>query len=176
MIAYNKSKDIIEHVPAFLLGISEAERKAYGFYPVFYGGTPDPLYYSSEPSRFFNQVLEQYEITYNAIPRDLSIVKAELVSKVKAIQSKLLTEIDWYWLRELKTGIAVPADIISYSQNIYSVAQQKESDILALADIDACINFCHEQGTSQYIDPVTGESLTGTTFTNNLQVGWPVKP
>lgn len=68
-------------------------------------------------------------------------LKSNMLAKVKQEQSSKLSEIDWYWLREMKTGIAVPEDIVALAASIYTEAEAKETEIKALATIEDIIAY-----------------------------------
>jgi hypothetical protein len=57
----------------------------------------------------------------------LSIIKSQLSNRLAAT--------DWYYLRKLRTGTDVPADIQDYSDTLYSEYDTKKSDISAMNKI-----------------------------------------
>ena len=78
-------------------------------------------------------------------------MKSNMIAKVKQNQANQLAEIDWYWLREMKTAIPVPTDIQTLATNIYSEASTEEALINALVTIEDIIAY---DISKQPIDPL----------------------
>ena len=78
-------------------------------------------------------------------------MKSNMIAKVKQNQANQLAEIDWYWLREMKTAIPVPTEIQTQATNIYSEASTEEALINALVTIDDIIAY---DISKQPIDPL----------------------
>ena len=68
-------------------------------------------------------------------------LKTQMIAKVKQQQASQLADIDWYWLRELKTGVAVPQEIQDEATAIYADAEAKEAEIEALTTIEEVIAY-----------------------------------
>lgn len=83
--------------------------------------------------------------TYEPIARDVEMLKTGMLSKVKQEQANKLQAIDWYWLREMKTGIAVPQAVKDEADAIYLDAATKETAIANLVTIDDIIAYDNQQ-------------------------------
>ena len=58
-------------------------------------------------------------------------------AKVKQIASSTLTQSDWMRIREEDGGTTMPADWKTYRSDVRTASNTKETEIDALADLDA---------------------------------------
>jgi len=70
-----------------------------------------------------------------AIPIDE--LKAARVRNIRGYASTELSRSDWYSIRELEGGTAMPADWKTHRAAVRAKSNEKESEINALADLDA---------------------------------------
>jgi len=70
-------------------------------------------------------------ITNDAIPFTLHSrsKKWNMIQEVKDLQGSLLQPYDWYYIRKMDTGTAIPAEVQAYRDNIRSHANSQESNI-----------------------------------------------
>ena len=93
--------------------------------------------------------------TYATTAKDVAVLKTEMKATVKSIASSNLTPSDWMHLREGDGGTAMPADWKTYRAAVRTTSNTKETEIDALADLDAVKAY--------EAHPVTYTKLTPTT-------------
>ena len=64
-------------------------------------------------------------------------LKTSMKEKVKSIASSSLAKSDWMQHREAEGGTAMPADWKTYRSDVRTASNTKETEIDALADLDA---------------------------------------
>ena len=75
--------------------------------------------------------------TQSTIARKVDDLKEDRVKSVRGYASTELSRSDWYSIRELEGGTAMPADWKTYRAAVRTKSNEKESEINALADLDA---------------------------------------
>ena len=75
--------------------------------------------------------------TYATTVRDVAGLKTEMKATVKSMASSSLSESDWMHIREGDGGTAMPADWKTYRAAVRTTSNAKETEIDALADLDA---------------------------------------
>ncbi len=75
--------------------------------------------------------------TYATTEKAVADLKADMKESVKSIASSSLVGSDWMHLREGDGGTAMPADWKTYRAAVRTSSNTKETEIDALADIDA---------------------------------------
>jgi len=73
--------------------------------------------------------------TYAGSGRDTDDLTKRMLSSIKSQLTNRLEATDWYYLRKLRTGTDVPADIQDYSDTLYSEYDTKKSEISAMNKI-----------------------------------------
>ena len=73
--------------------------------------------------------------TYGSVGRDTDALTKQMLSSIKSQLTNRLAATDWYYLRKLRTGTDVPADIQDYSDTLYSEYDTKKSEISAMNKI-----------------------------------------
>ena len=73
--------------------------------------------------------------TYAQIGKDTDDLTKQMLSSIKSQLTNRLAATDWYYLRKLRTGTDVPADIQDYSDTLYSEYDTKKSEISAMNKI-----------------------------------------
>ena len=58
--------------------------------------------------------------TYSGRGKDTDDLTKQMLSSIKSQLTNRLAATDWYYLRKLRTGTDVPADIQDYSDTLYS--------------------------------------------------------
>ena len=79
--------------------------------------------------------------TYAAIPRDVDTLKEGMMSMINSQVSSRQGQVDWYWNRASKGGKAVPTDIQTYVDTLYSEQATKETEVQALATLADIIAY-----------------------------------
>jgi hypothetical protein len=64
-------------------------------------------------------------------PKDLDMIKANLVSQVKATASSLLSPTDWKIVRFIETALPVGAEITAYRESVRAASNTNETAINA---------------------------------------------
>ncbi|NCW68008.1 MAG: hypothetical protein EBV86_05490 [Marivivens sp.] len=130
---------------------SEAEKTALGLVWVAPQQKPDERFYwvtqnvdgtytSTERSlEDVNEVDENGDPLLNAdgVQMVTKGLKSNWIAKIKQTQGNLLSQTDWAYIRKTDTGIAVPADIQTYRDEVRLAAGTIEGQIAACADLDA---------------------------------------
>ena len=93
--------------------------------------------------------------TYATTEKAVADLKIEMKATVKSIASSSLVGSDWMHLREGDGGTAMPADWKTYRAAVRTSSNTKETEIDALADMDAVKAY--------EAHPVTYTRKTGTT-------------
>ena len=75
--------------------------------------------------------------TYATTDKDVAALKTSMTASVKSLASSLLGGSDWMHLREGDGGTAMPADWKTYRVAVRTTSNTKETEIDALADMDA---------------------------------------
>jgi hypothetical protein len=73
--------------------------------------------------------------TYSGRGKDTDDLTKQMLSSIKSQLTNRLAATDWYYLRKLRTGTDVPADIQDYSDTLYSEYDTKKSEISAMNKI-----------------------------------------
>ena len=86
--------------------------------------------------------------TYTAVGKDTDVLVQNMLDEIKRQLTQKLTETDWYYLRKLRTGTDVPADIQDYSDTLYSEYDTKKSEISAMNKISQIEEYENRPHTS----------------------------
>ena len=73
--------------------------------------------------------------TYPKKGKNTDVLKLNMLKLIKRLLMSKLEGTDWYYLRKLRTGTDVPADIQDYSDTLYSEYDTKKSEISAMNKI-----------------------------------------
>jgi hypothetical protein len=110
--------------------------------------------------------------TYAGIDRDVDGLKKNMISQVRQLASGKIAETDWMVIREADGGTAMNADVKAYRAAVRADSNRKETEINALANLDAVKAYDNhpvtmvnktkhtsEEGVETYGDPlITRES------------------
>ena len=86
--------------------------------------------------------------TYSQVGKNTDELTKNMLSSIKSQLSNRLAETDWYYLRKLRTGTDVPADIQDYSDTLYSEYDTKKSEISAMNKISQIEEYENRPHTS----------------------------
>ena len=81
------------------------------------------------------------EVDGEAWEADLTAAKARRKEEVNRESRYLLSDYDWYRLRESDGGTAMPANVLTYRGDVRTEANDAETAIDALGTVDACRDF-----------------------------------
>ena len=117
--------------------------------------------------------------TYATTDKVAADLKTEMVAAVNSQASSSLVGSDWMHLREGDGGTAMPADWKTYRAAVRSTSNSKETEIDALADIDAVkayeahpVTYTHKTGTTDEEGVTTWAAPNITTDTTVNKVSW----
>ena len=74
-------------------------------------------------------------------PKDLDQLKSLWTAKVKEAANSMLSQTDWYVIRQAENSAAVPAEVLSRRGEIRSLSNEKEIAIAACADVAALAEY-----------------------------------
>ena len=86
--------------------------------------------------------------TYTQVGKDTDDLTKQMLSSIKSQLTNRLAATDWYYLRKLRTGTDVPADIQDYSDTLYSEYDTKKSEISAMNKISQIEEYENRPHTS----------------------------
>ena len=100
-------------------------------------------------------------------PKDLDQLKEQWTSKVKQTAGSLLSQTDWYVVRQAENSAAVPAEVLTRRSEIRTLSNEKEAAIAACVDVDALAAYItgSEYGRWEALaseTPVVEETTTPT--------------
>ena len=98
--------------------------------------TPDQRYHNTG-AETLTLVDGETVISYATTDRDVDQLKTSMKAKVKQIASSYLSNSDWMTHRESDGGTAMSADWKTYRSDVRAMSNTKETEIDALADLDA---------------------------------------
>jgi len=122
--------------------------------------------------------------TYSQVGKNTDELTKNMLSSIKSQLSNRLAETDWYYLRKLRTGTDVPADIQDYSDTLYSEYDTKKSEISAMNKISQIEEYENRPHTSvRKVETINsaGKTIYGpetksTTRHINMCNHWTVSP
>ena len=98
--------------------------------------TPDQRYHNTG-AETMTLVDGETVISYATTDKDVDQLKTSMKSKVNSMASSTLAHSDWMTHRESDGGTAMSADWKTYRANVRAMSNTKETEIDALADLDA---------------------------------------
>ena len=113
--------------------------------------TPDQRYHNTG-AETLTLVDGETVISYATSDKDVDQLKTNMKAKVKSMASSTLTQSDWMRIREEDGGTTMPADWKTYRSDVRAMSNTKETEIDALADLDA-IKAYDEAGGDWHNDP-----------------------
>ena len=100
-----------------------------GFTQVIPQQRPDDRFY------IVNQI--SADGSYSSTPRDLDQLKLNFIMEQKTTARQLLSESDWYVLREAEGGAAVPVDFRDYRISVRAASDSRCAETFAAATVEA---------------------------------------
>ena len=170
-----------------LQAMSVEELAALGILP--YSETvPDQRYYYTDTNSVTYDIGEtSVTATYTGIAKNVDALKTSMKAQVKAQAASRLAQTDWMVIRAAEGGTAVSDEVSTYRAAVRTASNTKESEIDALADIDAIAAYENKPHTLvtkvKHTDLDTGEETYGpetndpeTVLVNMVTGGWPTDP
>ena len=117
--------------------------------------------------------------TYATTDVDVATLKADMTSSVQSQAASILAQSDWYAIREAEGGTAIPADWKTYRAAVRTTSNAKETEIAALADVDAVkayeahpVTYTRKTGTTDSEGVTTWAAPNVTSDTTVNKVSW----
>ena len=160
------SKDGIQHPRSIFRLWSKAALAELGITPARVV-TPDHRYHNTG-AETLTLVDGETVISYATTDRDVDQLKIGMKAKVKNIASSTLSKSDWMRVREEDGGTSMSADWKTYRSDVRAASNTKETELDALADLDAIKLYENTPGT-----PNEDGSIP---HVNNVTGNWPTDP
>ena len=109
--------------------------------------TPDSRYFNNG-GYSVDESGDEVVGTYAQVGKDTDELTKNMLSSIKSQLSNRLAETDWYYLRKLRTGTDVPAEIQDYSDTLYSEYDTKKAEISAMNKISQIEEYENRAHTS----------------------------
>ena len=129
------TKDGVQHPRNIFTQWSKSELAAIGIKPASITSVDSRYYNTGELS--WNTSGAEAVGTYATTAIATDVLKAKMVEEVNNIASSTLSNSDWMSIREADGGTAVPSAWATYRTALRTTANDKETEINALADLDA---------------------------------------
>ena len=169
--------DGIQHPRNIFTLWSKAELAAIGIKPASI--TSVDTRYNNSGEITWNTDGEEAVGTYATTEKAVADLKTEMKATVKSMASSTLAPSDWMHLREGDGGTAMPADWKTYRAAVRSTSNTKETEIDALADLDAVkayenhpVTYTHKTGTTDADGVTTWAAPNITSDTTVNKVSW----
>ena len=105
--------------------------------------------------------------SYNSTPRDLDQLKLNFIMQQKNTAKQILSESDWYVVREAEGGDGVPADFRDYRISVRVAASARCAEIYAAASVEALETLI--KAPAELYDPITDQMNPN----GNAMTQWP---
>ena len=117
--------------------------------------------------------------TYATTDKAVADLKKEMTSSVNSQAASILSQTDWMHIREGDGGTAMPADWKTYRTAVRTTVNAKETEIAALANVDAVkayeahpVTYTRKTGTTDAEGVTTWAAPNITTDTTVNKVSW----
>ena len=144
--------------------------------------TPDSRYFNNG-GYSVDESGDEVVGTYAAKGKNTDALTERMLSSIKSQLTNRLEATDWYYLRKLRTGTDVPADIQEYSDTLYSEYDTKKSEISAMnkiSQIEEYENRAHTEvrkvKSFKNNKTIYGPETTSFTRHINMCMHWTASP
>ena len=169
--------DGVQHPRNIFTQWTKAELAAIGIKPASI--TAVDTRYKNTGELTWNTSGEEAVGTYATTDVDVATLKADMTSSVQSQAASILAQSDWYAIREAEGGTAIPADWKTYRAAVRTTSNAKETEIAALADVDAVkayeahpVTYTRKTGTTDAEGVTTWAAPNITTDTTVNKVSW----
>ena len=156
--------DIQHPKTIFTRAWTDEERKAIGIIPYKYSGNNiNDEYYTSTFSDSVGENAVTRTYTNNAVS-DLAELKTSKISNAKGYANQLLSDTDWYVVRNAETSTAIPSEITAFRTAVrtnYASLKTAITDAANVAAVAALYSFTASANGSITIDG-TSSSVVNT--------------
>lgn len=162
--------DIQHPKTIFTRAWTDEERKAIGIIPYKYSGNNiNDEYYTSTFSDSVGENAVTRTYTNNAVS-DLAELKTSKISNAKGYANQLLSDTDWYVVRNVETSTAIPSEITAFRTAVrtnYAALKTAITDAANVAAVAALYSFTASangsitiDGTSSSVVNISANSIT----------------
>lgn len=162
--------DIQHPKTIFTRAWTDEERKAIGIIPYKYSGNNiNDEYYTSTFSDSVGENAVTRTYTNNAVS-DLAELKTSKISNAKGYANQLLSDTDWYVVRNAETSTAIPSEITAFRTAVrtnYASLKTAITDAANVAAVAALYSFTASangsitiDGTSSSVVNISANSIT----------------
>ena len=169
--------DGIQHPRNIFTQWSKAELAAIGIKPASI--TAVDSRYKNTGELTWDTSGEEAVGTYATTDKAVADLKTEMKASVNSFAASLLGQTDWMHIREGDGGTAMPADWKTYRAAVRTTSNAKETEIAALADVDAVkayeahpVTYTRKTGTTDAEGVTTWAAPNITTDTTVNKVTW----
>ena len=169
--------DGIQHPRNIFTLWSKAELAAVGIKPA--GITAVDTRYKNTGELTWNTSGAEAVGTYATTDKDVGALKKDMKELVNSIASSTLAQSDWMSIRAADGGTAVPSAWANYRTALRTIVNAKETEIDALADMDAVkayeahpVTYTRKTGTTDAEGVTTYAAPNITTDTTVNKVNW----
>ena len=125
----------VTHPKSIFTKWSASDLKSIGIYPYSENSVDTRYHNSGELSYTINA--DDVVGSYASSDRDIAGLKENMIKQSRDIASNLLSKHDWMAIREFEGGEVMPANVKTYRAAVRTESNDKETEINALADMDA---------------------------------------
>ena len=164
--------DIQHPKTIFTRAWTDEERKAIGIIPYKYSGNNiNDEYYTSTFSDSVGENAVTRTYTNNAVS-DLTELKTSKISNAKDYANQLLSDTDWYVVRNVETSTAIPSEITAFRTAVranYAALKTAITDAANVAAVAALYSFTASANGSITIDGTSSSvvSTSANSITSN---------
>ena len=135
----NIESDGVTHPKSIFTKWSAADLKAVGIYPYSSNLIDTRYHYAGEVSYVVDT--DSVTGTYATTDKDIADLKKTMISNSRSTAELILARDDWMSIREAEGGTAIDSDIKTYRATVRTESGTKETEINALADLDAVKSY-----------------------------------
>ena len=125
----------VTHPKSIFTKWNAADLKTVGIYPYSANSVDLRYHYAGEVSYVVG--VDSVTGTYAITDKDIADLKKTMISNSRSTAALILARDDWMSIRESEGGTAIDSDIKTYRAAIRTESGTKETEINALADLDA---------------------------------------
>jgi len=171
------TKDGVQHPRNIFTQWSKSDLAAIGIKPASITSVDQRYYNTGELT--WNTSGAEAVGTYATTEKSAADLKTSMVEQVNSIAASHLSNSDWMSIREADGGTAVPTAWGTYRTALRTTANAKETEINALADLDAIkayrehpVTYTRKTGTTDSEGVTTWGAPNVTTDTTVDKVNW----
>ena len=127
----------VTHPKSIFTKWSVSDLKEVGIYPYSSNSSTSNSRYSNDGELTYTVGADSVTGTYVLTDVKISVLKESMIVQSRATSSAILARDDWMSIRESEGGTAMASNLKSYRADVRTESGTKETEINALADMDA---------------------------------------